>query len=191
MRLLEAVDLLNNQGLKIQEVAQKLSISKDFLADILKEQGFVYNNSSKLREYIGENAPDDIDLDEFIAYRKKKRGKRKSDVKSKINNNASVKQNIGELPFNEKEIDYLKLIVNRRFNFDVDFEITYAFSQLPQKEPTKKASYEISNETYEAFEKYAKNVGSPRRISRNDLVEIALQYFMKTFKEQKMAEQDA
>lgn len=184
MRLIEAVDLLNSKELKVQEISDMLGISKDLFSDILKEQGFVYNNSSKLREYIGKDEPEDINLNEIIEAKKNRKRRKNTGPtinKKKKPKNESSNHSLAALMFSDEEIQAIKKLVANRSDYDMDFEITYHFSKLPPKKTTKKASYEISTVTYEAFDNYAKNVGAPRRISRNDMVEIALHYFMKNF----------
>lgn len=190
MKLNEAIKILNSKKMTVQELAKKFNISKDLLADILKDAGYEFNNKNKLREYVGEGEPVDIDLDLAIGERKSPKViKNKKQKSSNGNKKVGIKSDKSmikmeqkdELYLNKEEVDFIKKMVKGRDDWQKNFELNYEYSQLPPRKPSKKVPYEISLETFYKFEEFSERVGESRRMSRNDLIEMALQKFMKDF----------
>lgn len=180
MRLNEAIEILNSKKMNIQSLAKEFGISKDLLADILKDHGYEFNNKTKLREYVREGTPVDIDLDSVIKERKSTKGTNKR--KQILNNNLKKIGEKSDLNLTEDEIKFIKKLAKGRTDWDKDFELNYEFSKLPSRKPSKKVPYEISLTTFKKFEEFAEEVGEPKRMTRNDLVEMALQKFMNDFR---------
>lgn len=78
------------------------------------------------------------------------------------------------------EISYFKKLYKQRTSFDKDLEFEY--NNLPPRKPNKNTNYIISNETFEEFEVFSNKVADTKRITRDDLVEMALRKFMMGFK---------
>lgn len=190
MKLNEAIQILNSKKMTVQELAKNFEISKDLLADILKEHGYEFNNKTKFREYVGEGEPVDIELDLVIAERKSSKGAKNKKQKSNINDEKVRKKSDKsmikieqkeELHLTKEEIEFIKKLAKGRDDWRTNFELNYEYSQLPSRKPSKKVPYEISLETFHKFEEFSVRVGESRRMSRNDLVEMALQKFMKDY----------
>ncbi len=168
--------------MKVQELAKQFGISKDLLSDVLKENGYEFNNKSKLREYVGEGTPENLELDKIIKERKSAKATR---IKKQTSNN--VQRKIGvksestddKISLTEDEVKFIKDAYKRRNLFDKQFEITWEKSQLPPRKPEAKPTYIISEKTFSDFKKFAKGLENDYRITQNELVEIALQKLMK------------
>lgn len=189
MKLNEAIQILNSKKMTVQELAKKFEISKDLLADILKDHGYEFNNKTKFREYVGEGEPVDIDLDLVIVERKSLKGAKNKKQKSIKNDEkfeeksdkSMTKVEQEELYLTKEEIEFVKKLAKGRDEWRKNFELNYEYSKLPSRKPSKKVPYEISLETFYKFEEFCEQVGQSRRMSRNDLVEMALQKFMRDY----------
>ena len=179
MRLNEAIEILNSKKMTVQALAKEFGVSKDLLADVLKDHGYEFNNKTKLREYVGEGTPVDIELDSVVEERKSAKSTRKR--KQTSDNNQKKIREKSDLNLSEDEIKFVKNLAKGRTEWQRNFELNYEFSQLPLKHQTKKASYEINLTVYDDFEKFAESFGKPRNLSRNALVELALHKFMRDF----------
>lgn len=191
MWLKEAIEILNKKEMTVLQLADKFGISKDLLADILKESGYPYDKKDQVRVYTGEGEEPKLRLDVLIQERIANRGRRKNNstsnknkkkIAEKSEKNQIKKKDNTEENFTKDEIRLLKGLVKERTEFLKNFELDIEFSELPPRKPTKKANYEISVETYEEFEAFAKRIANEKRMTRNDLVEIALRKFIKDFK---------
>lgn len=156
METSEIVERIND-GEKVADVAKSLGMSRSTLSRNLKVEGYSYNNKTKvyeLREKSSESSSDRVAND----YEK------------------STKQLL-----TDDEIKFIKDSYRRRTLFDKDFELNYEKNDLPPRKPEKRTNYIVSEKTYEEFEAFSENVGEPRRLTRNDLVEMALRKFMRDF----------
>jgi uncharacterized membrane protein YqiK len=177
----EIVEKLNNKE-KMDDLAAALTMSKDTLRKKLKSVGYVYNNSTKIYEFIGEQSEKNkIDSKEIL----KQTGKRiqnKVRKNSEINQN-EVKQNV-EFPLTEEEIKFVKDSYQRRNRAfsDRKFEVSWEKSQLPSRKPEKKTPYIISEKTFDEFRKFADSLENEYRVTQNELVEIALQKLMREWR---------
>ncbi|MBD8007546.1 hypothetical protein [Bacillus norwichensis] len=96
---------------------------------------------------------------------------RKSQKKMRINSDNLL---------TKEEIRYLKVLYKNRTRFDKGLEFEY--NNLPPRKPEVKPNYILSDETFESFEVFSKKVAETKRITRDDLVEMALRKFMRDFK---------
>ena len=202
MKLTEAVELLNSKQKSIPELAEDLGVSQIFIKNVLKENFYAYNRSEDMRYYAGEGKPNDIDLQtEFIEWESKKRkvSKEQTDKKEKkiinkseknqkkIINESENKQEKNEQKdeqniFTEEEIKCLKDFAERRIKARNELDLKYEVSMLPSKQINKKSSYDISKKTYDEFDEYHKKYGNVYRMSKNDMLEVALIRFMREFR---------
>lgn len=152
----EIVERINN-GEKVGEVAKSLGMAQSTLSRKLKVEGYVYNNKTKVYE-LREN----------------------SSVKSSSVVVEDYEKSTNEL-LTKEEIQFVKDSYKRSTFFDKDFELNYEANNLPPRKPEKRTNYIVSEKTYEEFETFAEKVGEPKRLTRNDLVEMALRMFMREF----------
>lgn len=175
MYIKDAIEILNSKQMTIQELSKKLNVSKDLLGDVLKENHYIFNNKTKQREFIGKKE-DNFDLNEKLIERKNNKKTRKNNEKSK---NQPLEE---EKLFSNDEISFLKELYKHNKNIGSDFNLISQHSKLPARKPEKKTNYIVSMVTYEQFERFAEKIGTPKRMSRNDLVEMALIDFMERYK---------
>lgn len=188
MKLLEVVELFNSKQKRKAELVKMLGCTDDFLTKTLRENGFIFSQTNKIYEFTSEGDPVDIDLEPLIP---KKQDKKNNNVNKSNNNQKKIRKesdNIkvsseqnSELFLTEREIKFVKDLVKGRDEWSKEFEMNYDFSKLPARKPTKKTSYEISMATYERFEEFAATTGDRHRMSKNDLVEIALLRLIRDF----------
>lgn len=156
MEIYEIVEKINN-GETVGDVAKFLKMSRNTLSRKLKAAGYKYDykiSGYKLREDGSEN-----------------------------NNNKVVENHekgTNEL-LTKGEIQFVKDSYKRLALFDKDFELNYEKNNLPPRKPEKRTNYIVSEKTYEEFETFAREVGEPIRMTRNDMVEMALRKFMRDF----------
>jgi hypothetical protein len=175
MYIKDAIEILNSKQMTIQELSKKLNVSKDLLGDVLKENHYIFNNKTKQREFIGKKE-DNFNLNEKLIERKNNKKTRKNNEKSK---NQPLEE---EKLFSNDEISFLKELYKHNKNIGSDFNLISQHSKLPARKPEKKTNYIVSMVTYEQFERFAEKIGTPKRMSRNDLVEMALIDFMERYK---------
>lgn len=175
MYIKDAIEVLNSKKMTIQELSKKLNVSKDLLGDVLKENHYIFNNKTKQREFIGKKE-DNFNLTEKIIERKNNKKPRRNNEKSK---NQLLEE---EKLFSDDEISFLKELYKHNKNIGSDFNLISQHSKLPARKPEKKTNYIVSMVTYEQFERFAEKIGTPKRMSRNDLVEMALIDFMERYK---------
>ncbi|MFU8692671.1 hypothetical protein ACNA6I_22875 [Rossellomorea sp. FS2] len=184
MKMQEVVEILNSKKMKVQELADQFEISKDLLSDILKENGYEFSNKSKLREYVGEGSEPDQDFRELISQRKLGRGKTRKDSERNYSapqkkvRKKSEKTQTKVSDFTDEEIKFVKELFKDRQDLKEDFDLTTQLNNLPPRKPSKKVPYEISLKTFEDFEDFSKRIIEQKRMTRNDLVEMALKRFM-------------
>ncbi|MBW8351168.1 hypothetical protein K0H71_17230 [Bacillus sp. IITD106] len=94
-------------------------------------------------------------------------------------NQKIMRENLDDF-LTKEEIRFLKDSYKRRTLFDKGLEFEY--NNLPPRKPDKKTNYTISEETFEEFEIFSNNISEKKRITRDDLVEMALRKFMRDFK---------
>ncbi|MGE7782191.1 hypothetical protein ACQKL0_20080 [Peribacillus sp. NPDC097264] len=187
MKLKEAVKILNTKQKTVSDLARQFNVSKDLMGDVLKENGYPFNRKTQLRIYTSDGEEPELLLEELLEERVSAVGKRKrvSTLKGNIKNREKFnKKTIVEteaLNLTEDEIKFVKELFKGRADCPKGFELVDELSKLPPRKPTKKANYEISLETFERFEDFAKKISETKRMSRNDLVEMALQKFMREF----------
>lgn len=187
MRLKEAVKILNTKQRTVSDLARQFNVSKDLMGDVLKENGYPFNRKTQLREYASDGEEPELLLEKLLEERVSAVGKRKRVLNSKENTKIrekSTEKKIKEneaLNLTEDEIKFIKDLFKGRADCPKGFELDDELSKLPPRKPTKKANYEISLETFERFEEFAKKIGETKRMSRNDLVEMALQKFTREF----------
>ena len=168
MEISEIVEKINN-GQKVGDVAKLLGISQSTLSRNLKLGGYFYNNKMKVYELVG-NIPNG-DVSDLV----------KSSEKFPKNDEVKVEQN-EELALNKEEIKFIKDSYKRQNLFDKKFELIREKSELPSKKPEKKVPYIISDKTFKEFKDFAQELENEYRITQNELVEIALQKFMRDFR---------
>lgn len=156
MDISEIVNRINN-GEKVGDVAKSLNMAQSTLSRKLKVEGYRYNNKTKVYELRDKNSENN---DSQVV---------------KINEKSTNQE------LTEDEIKFVKDSYKNRTFFDEEFELNYEKNNLPPRKPEKKTNYIVSAKTYDEFEKFAEKVGEPKRMTRNDLVEMALRKFMKDF----------
>jgi hypothetical protein len=157
----EIVKRINN-GEKVGEVAKSLKMAQSTLSRKLKNEGYSYNNKTKVYELISDEKSNEVG----------KNSEENQKRKTKIEKNVLT----------EEEIEFVKKAYKRRTFLDRKFEVSWEKSQLPSRKPEKKTSYIISEQTFTEFAKFASALENEYRVTQNELVEIALQRLMGEWK---------
>ncbi|WP_404428057.1 hypothetical protein LG296_21270 (plasmid) [Ureibacillus chungkukjangi] len=175
MKISEIVEKLNGE-ITITKMAEELGVSKDTLSRRLKSVGYHYNNKGKAYEYKGElSEKENNDILEFNVLIPKK--KENISEKNQIKISEMEKKEKNDFPLTDEEVKFLKELYK---NHNKDIDLSLEFANLPLKTVTKKHSVEISDKTFNEFERFSKKM-KDKRLSKNDLVEIALIRFMRDF----------
>ncbi|GEM_PF-4668338 len=184
MNLKEIIELVNSKQKTVPQITDMLGCSRDLLKSILKENGYSYDQKKKIYIHSGEGEITDFSLIPIIKERQERQTKRrnKSDnSQNKIRKESDKNKQESDLYLTEEEIKFVKNLMKGKTEWEREFELNYSFSNLPGKKPSKKATYEISKETYDKFERFSEVIGEKHRMSKNDLIEIALVRMMDDF----------
>ena len=174
MKIFEIVERLNGET-TVVKMAEELGVSKETLSRRLKSIGYHYNNKGKVYEYKGElSEKDNNDALEFDTLIPKKRENNSEKNQIEIKDEKTEKD---DFPLSDEEVKFLKELYK---NHNKDIDLSLEFTKLPPKTVTKKHSVEISDTTFNEFERFSKKM-KDKRFSKNDLVEIALIRFMRDF----------
>lgn len=185
MIISELILKLNGDS-KAIEVAKELGVSGSTLARRLKAVGYSYNNKSKVYEYVGvESEKEIIDnklTSELLAF--KINNKNDSNQKKIIYKSEIKKENIkeeSEINLTEDEIKFLKRLHSRQVSAS-SIDLGIEFALLPTKKETKKHSIDISKIIWDDFDDFSNEMQKEKRLTKNDLIEIALVQFMKKYR---------
>jgi len=170
MKIFDIVNKIN-AGTKASDVAKEIGIAPNTLSRNLKKVSYQYNNTSKKYEFVGEqNEKSKIDLMEFESKNQNIISK-----KSDKNNQNEVKKD--EIILTNEEKRFIKELYSEK----TDIALVVDFSRLPARNKTKKHSIEISEQTYDEFETFSLRL-KEKRYTKNDLIEMALQRFMREYR---------
>ncbi|WP_257144722.1 hypothetical protein [Bacillus cereus] len=175
MKIISVVDELN-QGKKMPVLSSELGISKDTLRKRLNEYGYKYDNSEKKYLFVGDlSEKEKIDNMEFDI-KKQNKSRNKSE---KSQNEVIGKDDKNNAQFSEEEVKILKDFSKKVTKTDLGLFMDLAY--LPSNEETKKSSIIISKQIHDDFELFAEKYAN-RRISKNSLIELALDEFMRKYR---------
>lgn len=182
MKIYEIVEKLNGKD-NITKVSGELGVSKDTVSSRLKDLGYHYNNKMKSYEYKGDLKDkaenDEIDFSALVPRKKPNVNQKKNIKKSEEKNEKKILysdddmkkvSNKNEFPLTNEEVNFIKELYK---NNKTDISLSLEFASLPPKTTTKKHSLEISEKTFNDFERLSKKM-KDKRFSKNDLMEIAL-----------------
>ncbi|MGD6893331.1 hypothetical protein [Bacillus mobilis] len=175
MKIISVVDELN-QGKKMPVLSSELGVSKDTLRKRLNDYGYKYDNSEKKYLFVGDLSEkekiDDMELDV-----KNKNKVRNKSEKSQIT--VIKEDDKNNMQFSEEEVKFLKDFSKKVTKTDLSLFLDLAY--LPSNEETKKSSIIISKKIHDDFEFFAEKYAN-RRISKNSLIELALDEFMRKYR---------
>lgn len=181
MKVSEIIERMNS-GTKRSDMAEMLGIGVDTLRRTLQKAGYGFNNSSKFYEFEGElSDKNQIDNREFESFRNKKIFTKK---KKNIQESKEGQTEVIEISDKNEEMNLTKeeiKMIKRFLKPENELMLFFELSQLPVKKKTKKSSIEISEELHEEFNEFA-NRFADRRISKNDLIEVALYRLMREYR---------
>lgn len=162
MDIADIVERINN-GEKIVDISETLEISRGTLSKKIKDAGYVYNNKTKVHEFVGKTSEE------------LQRNVRKDSDKKKVK-----LEEKSELALTEEEINFVKSSYKRRNHAfsDKNFEVAWEKAHLPSRKPEKKTPYIISDKTFEEFKAFSSELENEFRVTQNELVEIALRKLM-------------
>ncbi|PEY76066.1 hypothetical protein CN344_21735 [Bacillus cereus] len=157
-------------------LSSELGISKDTLRKRLNEYGYKYDNSEKKYLFVGDlSEKEKIDNMEFDI-KKQNKSRNKSE---KSQNEVIGKDDKNNAQFSEEEVKILKDFSKKVTKTDLGLFMDLAY--LPSNEETKKSSIIISKQIHDDFELFAEKYAN-RRISKNSLIELALDEFMRKYR---------
>lgn len=175
MKIISVIDELN-QGKKMPVLSSELGTSKDTLRKRLNEYGYKYDNSEKKYLFVGDlSEKEKIDSME-LEVKKQNKVRNKSE---KVQNKVIEKDDEKNDQFSEEEVKILKDFSKKVTDTDLGLFMDLAF--LPSNAETKKSSIIISKQIHDDFEEFAEKYAD-RRISKNSLIELALDEFMRKYR---------
>ncbi|MED3921211.1 hypothetical protein P4644_16115 [Priestia aryabhattai] len=186
MNIGQIVEKLNT-GTKYDELVSVLGFSRDTIKQDLKKVGFQYDNKKKQMVFTGYESEYKNTLQiPYSDLRKQGRKQRPSKDKKALSASSESSQkevrktsessNTPSATLSDSEIKKLKDLLKSIDSNELYLEL----AQLPSAEEKKKHSIEISLDTFNAFNEFSERY-SGKRISKNDLIEIALNRLMKDF----------
>ena len=175
MKIISVVDELN-EGKKMPVLSSELGISKDTLRKRLNEYGYKYDNSEKKYLFVGDLSEKEKINDMEFDVKKQNKLRNKSE-KSQIE--VIGKDDKNNTQFSEEEVKILKDFSKKVTKTDLGLFMDLAY--LPSNEETKKSSIIISKQIHDDFELFAEKYAN-RRISKNSLIELALDEFMRKYR---------
>lgn len=175
MKIISIIDELN-QGRKMPDLSSELGVSKDTLRKRLNEYHYKYDNSEKKYVFEGDlSEKDKIDNTELDVKNKNKIRNKSEKNQNKVIESAEKEK----LEFSEEEVKVLKDFSKKVTDTDLGLFMDLAF--LPSNAETKKSSIIISKSIHDDFEEFAEKYAD-RRISKNSLIELALNEFMRKYR---------
>lgn len=175
MKIISVIDELN-QGKKMPVLSSELGTSKDTLRKRLNEYGYKYDNSEKKYLFVGDlSEKEKIDSMELDVKKQNKVRNKTEKVQNKVIEKDDEKNN----QFSEEEVKILKDFSKKVTDTDLGLFMDLAF--LPSNAETKKSSIIISKQIHDDFEEFAEKYAD-RRISKNSLIELALDEFMRKYR---------
>ncbi|MED4287402.1 hypothetical protein [Priestia megaterium] len=186
MKVGEIVEKLNT-GSRYDELVSILGFSRDTIKQDLKRVDFQYDNKKKQMVFTGYESEYMNTLQiPYSELRKQGRKQKSSRNKKSVTKYSEYSQSLvrknsdssktPSISLSEEEVSKLKSLLR---SID-DNELFLEFAQLPSSKEKKKHSIEISLNTFDAFNEFSERYKG-KRISKNDLIEIALVQLMKDF----------
>lgn len=183
MKIAELIEKVNNPNVKFADVAKELNVNPSTLRRNLNKVGYQADKTDGLYKFQGnESDKNTIDDKELSDFKNNPSVKQSNKTQDKIIKKSDKNKIENEFPFDEKEIRFLKRLYNRSVSQASKFTLAYDFSNLPDKEKTKKHQMEISETTLKNFEDFAEKLKG-KRYSKNDLIEMALVRFIRDFED--------
>lgn len=175
MKIISVIDELN-QGRKMPDLASELGTSKDTLRKRLNEYFYKYDNSEKKYLFVGDlSEKEKIDNMELDVKNKNKIRNKSEKSQTKVIKNVEKEK----IEFSEEEVKILKDFSKKVTDTDLGLFMDLAF--LPSNAEIKKSSIIISKQIHDDFEEFADKYAN-RRISKNSLIELALDEFMRKYR---------
>lgn len=180
MKISEIVDKLNGQE-TLESLAATLNLSRQTLSQRLKSVGYSFNKKTRKYEFTGTEDKNIVD-ERLLSGLPRNNTLKKSDKNHKkiIKKSDRIDEDIIDKSseyLTEDEIKFIKKLHNTQSKMTLNVE----FSMLPPKTEKGKYQMEISKETLDDFNEFAKKKAKETRFSKNDLVEMALIRFMREF----------
>lgn len=184
MKIAELIEKVNNPNVKFADVANELNVNPSTLRRNLNKVGYYADKTDNgLYKFQGnESDKKTTDEKELSDFKNNPSAKQSKKNQEKIIQKSDENHKESEFPFEEKEIRFLKRLYNRSVSQASKFTLAYEFSNLPDKEKTKKHQMEISETTLKNFEDFAEKLKG-KRYSKNDLIEMALVRFIRDFED--------
>lgn len=200
MKVSEVITRVKN-GESMSDIAKDTDVTRSALTKKMNKIGFVFDRAVKEYNYMGDHPLEtvlDFDLNNSVStlgsrnIEKNSReivknsGKTVTKMAEKIEDIHEDVPIIREREGNtltEEEIMFVKEL-HMQYKKDGGmyrkiFLDTY--SDLPNRKPNVKAPYMISKATVEEFDQFMSALSDDFRITRNDLAEMALRYFVQGF----------
>ncbi|MEC1264970.1 hypothetical protein P9C50_09845 [Bacillus subtilis] len=200
MKVSEVITRVKN-GESMSDIAKDTDVTRSALTKKMNKIGFVFDRAVKEYNYMGDHPLEivlDFDLNNSVSTLGSRNIERNSreivkDSGKTVTKMAEKIEDIHEdVPIireregntlTEEEIMFLKEL-HMQYKKDGGmyrkiFLDTY--SDLPNRKPNVKAPYMISKVTVEEFDQFMSALSDDFRITRNDLAEMALRYFVQEF----------
>ncbi|MCU5197923.1 hypothetical protein OCE52_24310 [Bacillus mobilis] len=175
MKIISVITELN-QGKKMPVLSSELGISKDTLRKRLNDYGYKYDNSEKKYVFVGSLSEKEKINNMELDVKNKNKVRNKSE---KVHIEVVKKDDKENIQFSEEEVKILKDFSKKVTDTDLGLFMDLAF--LPSNAETKKSSIIISKQIHDDFELFAEKYAN-RRISKNSLIELALDEFMRKYR---------
>ncbi|MDR4436312.1 hypothetical protein [Bacillus tequilensis] len=200
MKVSEVIVRVKN-GESMSDIAKDTDVSRSALTKKMNKIGFVFDRAVKEYNYMGDHPLEtvlDFDLNNSVS----KLGSRNIEKNSRD----VVKNSRETVPKKAEKIEYIHedvpIIREREGNTLTEEEVMFVkelhmqykkdggmyrkifldtYAHLPNRKPNIKTPYMISRATAEEFDDFTNALADDFRISRNDLAEMALRYFIQEF----------
>ncbi|MCY7936304.1 hypothetical protein MOF37_07655 [Bacillus spizizenii] len=207
MKVSEVITRVKN-GESMSDIAKDTDVTRSALTKKMNKIGFVFDRAVKEYSYMGDHPLEtvlDFDLNNSISTLGSRNIVKSS--RNIVKNSRNIVKKSGEtVPEKAKKIEDIHedvpIIREREGNVLTDEEIMFVkelhmqykkeggmyrkifldtYAHLPNRKPNVKAPYMISKATVEEFDEFMSALSDDFRITRNDLAEMALRYFVQEF----------
>ncbi|MCY8546430.1 hypothetical protein, partial [Bacillus vallismortis] len=207
MKVSEVISRVKN-GESMSDIAEDTDVTRSALTKKMNRIGFVFDRAVKEYNYMGDLPLETVlnfDLNNSVSTLDSRKTEKSS--RSFVKNSREIVNNSEKtVPKKANDIDDIHedvpIIREREGNVLTDEEIMFVkelhmqykkdggmyrkifldtYAQLPNRKPNVKAPYMISKATAEEFDEFTNALADDFRITRNDLAEMALRYFVQEF----------
>lgn len=208
MKVSEVLQRVKN-GENMTAIADDIGLSRSGLTKKMNKIGFVFDRAVKEYTLAGDNQIDvailDFDLNDSIGLLKKRmEGASRNSEDDSRNTEKEPRKKVEE---ETEKIDSIHedvpIIREREDNVLTTEEIMFlkelylqykrdggmfrkifldTYAELPNRKPSIKTPYMISKTTADEFDDFANGLVDEFRVTRNDLVEMAMRYFVQEFR---------